>query len=69
VWGYWIGEERPVSKEFIAFLRGEQKRAIRRFLHLKGGEPTLSANSQKNHAGTVPAKTISSGKPSVRHNA
>jgi biofilm PGA synthesis N-glycosyltransferase PgaC len=69
LWCYWIRQERPVSKEFIAFLRAQQKTALGRLFHPKDGEAALSAKSLANHAGTVPAETISSSKPSVRHNA
>jgi len=69
LWGYWIREKRPVSTEFITFLRGEQKKAMRKFLHLKGGKAALSAKSEANRTGTAPAETISSDKPPVRHNA
>jgi poly-beta-1,6-N-acetyl-D-glucosamine synthase len=69
LWGYWTREDRPVSREFIAFLRAEQKKALRTFLHLKNGEAPLPANNQSNRAGTTPGKDISPAKPPVRHNA
>jgi poly-beta-1,6-N-acetyl-D-glucosamine synthase len=35
LWGYWRGEARPVSQEFIGFVRSQQKAALRKFLHLQ----------------------------------
>lgn len=40
LWGYWRREARPVSKEFVAFIQGQQKAALLKFLHLR---PRISA--------------------------
>ncbi len=38
LWGYWLREARPVSPEFVQFLRNDQKNALRKFFHLRPGK-------------------------------
>jgi hypothetical protein len=68
LWGYWLREERPVTKEFVAFLRREQKDALRKFLHFGSGRETRAAENS-NGAAAAPPDRISPGKPTVRPNA
>lgn len=68
-WGYWLREERPVSSEFIAYVRRNQKGALRSFLHLPeegadAHDETASSRSQR-----MDAKEISPEKPTVGHSA
>lgn len=66
--GYWIREERPVSAEFVAFLRGQQKDALRRFFRLSHTKDD-GAKNVSDHSEIARPGEISSSKPPVRHGA
>lgn len=68
LWGYWLREERPVSQEFIQFLRSEQKNALRR-LFFRGSLKETLPKAIACRAEPVCSDEISSDKPSVNHNA
>ena len=68
VLGYWLREERPVSPEFIHFLRSEQKNALRKLFRLSPSKEDLP-KSISSHTEPVSAGKIPSDKPPVSHNA
>jgi biofilm PGA synthesis N-glycosyltransferase PgaC len=67
LWGYWEQEERPVSPEFVAFLRTRQRAALRAFLHLASQPEDASAAGHRGDS--VGADEMASSKPTVRHSA
>ena len=68
LWGYWLREERPVSQEFIRFLRREQKDLLRKLFHLSSLKETL-AKAIPSHTELVCSDETPSDKPPVSHNA
>jgi poly-beta-1,6-N-acetyl-D-glucosamine synthase len=52
LWGYWTREERPISDEFIAFIRNKQRRAVRTFLHFNSSADAIPAVVKSNHTGS-----------------
>ena len=67
LWGYWIREERPVSQEFIQYLRSEQKNALRRLLFRRPLKETLPKATSR-HADPVRSDESPGEKPPVIHN-
>ncbi len=68
LWGYWHFERRPVSREFVQFLRREQKSALRKiFLHGKTKESLPDSSSL--YPEPVRADEFPSAKPPANHNA
>lgn len=68
VWGYLLREERPVSKEFIRFLRSEQKNGLRKLFHHSPLKETLPEAISTRSEPECPDQ-IPGDKPSVSHNA
>jgi biofilm PGA synthesis N-glycosyltransferase PgaC len=66
--GYWHREQRPVSPEFIQFLRREQKNALRKLFRLSPLKASLP-KSVSSHTDPARAGKIPSDKPPVSHNA
>jgi biofilm PGA synthesis N-glycosyltransferase PgaC len=66
--GYWHREERPVSQEFIRFIRIEQKNVLRKLFRLSPLKEALPKTASS-HTGPVGAGKIPSDKPPVSHNA
>jgi len=67
LWGYWHSEPRPVSPQFVQFLRAEQKSALRNiFAQDKSIE--ASPNSSSLHAEVARADELSDAKPHANHN-
>jgi poly-beta-1,6-N-acetyl-D-glucosamine synthase len=72
-WGYWLREQRPVSREFVAYVRKIQKAALRDFLHLphetarESDVSDVSDDAAPGRSERVDVEEISSGKPTVRH--
>lgn len=69
LWGYWIREERPVSKEFMSYVRSQQKAALRKFLHLSRKHETALGQMNAGRSEAVGPGEIPSGKPTVGHRA
>ncbi len=69
LWGYWIREERPVSREFMSFVRSQQKAALRKFLHLPAARETAAAPISAGRPEAAAAGGISSRKPTIGHRA
>lgn len=67
LWGYWIREERPVSKEFMHFVRSQQKAALRKFLHLSREHATAPEQTNPGRSKVAGTGEISPGKPTVGH--
>jgi biofilm PGA synthesis N-glycosyltransferase PgaC len=68
LWGYCIREERPVSKEFVRFLRSQQRNALRKLFHLNPSKET-STVKMPIRSGPILSDEVSSKKPPVHHNA
>jgi glycosyltransferase involved in cell wall biosynthesis len=68
LWGYWLREERPVSQEFVRFLRSEQKNALRELFLLGPVKETLP-KAISCRAEPVGSEEIPSDKPPVSHDA
>jgi hypothetical protein len=64
--GYWLREQRPVSDEFIRFLRTDQKNALRSLFFLKPLKDTapkvMPRRAQALHSDEVPSE-----EPPVSH--
>lgn len=67
LWGYWRREERPVSREFIAFIRNQQKAALGSVFRARERRGPAADARDPNHCEPVHAEEISSGKPTVGH--
>ena len=68
LWGYWHLEKRPVSREFVRFLRMEQKSALRKmFFRGQTNEPPANSNSLQK--GPVLTDEFSGAKPPAHHNS
>ena len=68
LWGYWHLEPRPVSPEFIRFLRAEQKSSLRSiFAQGKSTEALPGPSSVP--PGATGAKEFSGAKPPANHSA
>ena len=68
LWGYCIREERPVSREFMQFLRSEQKNALRKLFRLGPAKQTLPKSIAR-RAEPVCTDEVPGGKPPAGHNA
>lgn len=68
LWGYAIREERPVSPEFIRFLRIDQRNVVRKLLHLKPVEQTVPKLPERQEAAPSSSE-IAEEKPAVHHGA
>jgi len=68
LWGYCIREERPVSREFMQFLRSEQKNALRKLFRLGPAKRTLPKSIAR-RAEPVCTDEVPGGKPPAGHNA
>src|SRR5215472_4847086 len=64
--GYWTREERPVSDDFVTFLRRSQRAALRALFRPGSAIGTFPVCKEMN--GTPPAE-VASGEPPVRHRA
>lgn len=67
LWGYWLREERPVSPDFIRFLRGEQKNALRKLFHLSPRKETFPKASSS-HPVPVSSDEVPGDNLRVSHN-
>jgi poly-beta-1,6-N-acetyl-D-glucosamine synthase len=65
--GYWLREERPVTQEFIRFLRTEQKNALRSLFFLAPLKEAMP-RAMPRHTEPVRSDSVPSDEPPVSHN-
>lgn len=68
LWGYWLREERPVSREFVQFLRRGQKNKLRRLFVMAPGKET-APKSISRHSEPVCSHEIAGEKPQASRHA
>lgn len=66
LWGYWTREKRPVSNEFIAFLRDSQRAALRALFRPRSAAGRFPVSKKIDGP---PRTEVASGEPPVRHGA
>lgn len=68
LWGYCIHEKRPVTPEFVRFLRSDQKNALRRLFHLAPVAGPLPKPAAA-HPKVIQSEEVPAEEPPVSHNA
>ena len=68
LWGYWIREKRPVSPEFVRFLRNDQKNALRKLFRPARAKEAMPEPAPARPKRALPVEDTPAEKPTVSHN-